>query len=366
LAKKFDIRICSITESNKSYNNLLLENGLQQICIPQSQEHAQLQWNEEKKLGKNLYDCCMIDLIEKSPQYINEVKKLMTESDIIIFSHPYLFPLAKYINNHSKVIYESHNVEYLLKKIYLNNSNWNNKLFSNEKNCCAFSNLIFTTSEEDKTNLLEIYNLDPKKIAIAPNGVDTQQIQYISNNERIKQKKLCTLENTHTILFVGSWHPPNLEALKFIVKDLLPKLNNTKLLLVGSIKDYYLSEVGNLPENVLTFGVVDELEKYEIYKLADIAINPMFSGSGTNLKMLDYFSAGIPVVTTETGARGLMIEHNKEAVICSPDTMLQSILQLMSDQKLHDKLKKNARTLVESAYTWDRIAKDIESHIEKI
>ena len=116
-------------------------------------------------------------------------------------------------------------------------------------------------------------------------------------------------------------------------------------MLVGSIKDYYLSEVGKLPDNVLAFGVVDELEKYEIYKLADIAINPMFSGSGTNIKMLDYFSAGIPVVTTETGARGLTIEHNKEAIICSPDTMLQSILQLMNDQKLQDKLEEKCTNI---------------------
>jgi glycosyltransferase involved in cell wall biosynthesis len=92
----------------------------------------------------------------------------------------------------------------------------------------------------------------------------------------------------------------------------------------------------------------------------------MFSGSGTNLKMLDYFSAGIPVVTTETGARGLKIENNKEAIICSPDTMLHSIRQLMDDHNLQNILKKNARTLVETTYSWDRIVMDIESHIDKI
>ena len=197
---------------------------MQQICIPQSLDHAQLQCNEEKKLGKNLYDCCMIDFIEKSPQYIDEVKKQMILSDIIIFSHPYLFTLSKHINTSSKVIYDAIDIEYLQKKSYVNN-NWNTKIFSNEKNCCDFSNLIFTTSEEDKTNLLELYNLNPEKIAVAPNGVDTLRIQYISDSERIKQKNLCNLENTNTVLFVGSWHPPNLEALKFIIKDLLPGLN---------------------------------------------------------------------------------------------------------------------------------------------
>lgn len=364
LGKKFDVTICSIVEFHKSSEHLLLDNGLQQICIPQSQEHAQYQWNEEKKLGKNLYDCCMIDLIGKSPQFVDDVKILMTESDIIVFSHPYLYPLEKYINPRSKVIYEAHNVEYLLKKAYLNNKDWDTRLFSIEKKCCDNSNLIFTTSLEDKTILQDIYNLNPEKIVVTPNGADIHQIRYISDNERFEQKKLCNLENFHTLLFVASWHPPNLEALKFIISNLLPRLSNTKLLLVGSIKDYYVSELGKLPDTVLAFGVVDEHEKYEIYKLADIAINPMFSGSGTNIKMLDYFSAGIPVVTTETGARGLTIEHNKEAIICNPDTMVQSIQRLLTDKKLQELLTRNARKLVEMTYSWDRIAGEIEDYIE--
>lgn len=163
LAKKYDVTICSIIESNKTFQTLSLDNGLKQICIPQSIEHAQCQWTEEKKLKRNLYDCCMIDFVEKSPQYTTEVRKMMNVSDIIIFSHPYLFPLAKYIGDHSKVIYEAHNVEFLLKSDYVNNKNWDNKLFSNEKECCDFSGLIFTTSAEDKKILLDIYNIASQK-----------------------------------------------------------------------------------------------------------------------------------------------------------------------------------------------------------
>ena len=32
--------------------------------------------------------------------------------------------------------------------------------------------------------------------------------------------------------------------------------------------------------------------------MADIGINPLISGSGTNLKMLEYLSSGLPTVTT--------------------------------------------------------------------
>ena len=246
----------------------------------------------------------MIDYVGKSPQYIDEVKTRMRKANFVVLFHPYLFPLVKYMNDSSKLIFEAVDIESVQKKAYIKNADWDNKIFSAEKNCCEDSKIIFATSHEDKERLTQIYNINPEKIFIIPNGVDTRQIQYISDNERAEQKKVCRLENIHTLLFVASWHPPNLEALKYIISTVLPKLRNTKLLLVGSVSDYYLTEVGKLPENILSFGVVDELEKYEIYKLADIAINPMFTGSGTNIKMLDYFSAGIPVVTTETGGEG--------------------------------------------------------------
>lgn len=366
LANKYEITICSIVESHKSPEYFMLENGLEQICIPQSKEHVQLQWNEERKLGKNLYDCCMIDLIEKSPQYIEEVKKYLTEADYVILFHPYLYPVVSYMKASSKLIFEAVDIESIQKKSYIKNKHWEKKIFSIEKKSSEISNKIFATSDKDKTKIAELYHITQEKIHIAPNGVNTHQIQYISDDERIKQKKQYNLDKFNTVLFVGSWHPPNLEALKYVLSDLLPKLKNTKFLVVGSIKDYYLAEVGKFPNSVLAFGVVNELEKYEIYKLADIAINPMFSGSGTNIKMLDYFSAGIPVVTTEIGARGLNIKNYQEAIICNPDMMLQSIQELMNDQILQKKLKENARSLVEKEYSWDQIAKDIEDQIENL
>ena len=39
--------------------------------------------------------------------------------------------------------------------------------------------------------------------------------------------------------------------------------------------------------------------------ILDLAINPVTTGSGTNLKMLDYMAAGVPVLSTPHGARGL-------------------------------------------------------------
>jgi glycosyltransferase involved in cell wall biosynthesis len=127
-----------------------------------------------------------------------------------------------------------------------------------------------------------------------------------------------------------------------------------------------MCEYKNFPKNVLAFGVVDEEEKYELYKLADIAINPMFSGSGTNLKMLDYMSAGIPIISTPIGARGLDIENGKHALVCSEDQMYEKIIELLNTESLRNILRENARNLVESRYSWDKIANIILSKLKEI
>ncbi len=366
LAKKFDVNICSILENDKEEQKLILKNGLTQICIPQSIEHARCQWEIEGKTGLNLYDVLMIDLVERSENYIEKVKKLADDADIVIFSHPYLFVMKNWIDLNEKIIvYESHNVEYLLKKDYAG-IRYSQKVFDIEKEAAERSDLVFTTSDEDKEHLMLLYGIAPNKILVTPNGVDTSKIELIGLEEKKQLKKEVGLADHHTILFIGSWHPPNLEALKFILDEITSKLSDCIFLVIGSIKHYYIHEYDKIPKNVLAFGVVDEDEKYELYKLADLAINPMFSGSGTNLKMLDYMSAGIPTISTLTGARGLDIESGKHALICSEDQMSEKIIELMNTETLRNMLRLNARNLVESRYSWDRIAASIIAKLKEI
>ena len=62
-------------------------------------------------------------------------------------------------------------------------------------------------------------------------------------------------------------------------------------------------------KNIGFTGITTDEEKELYLSITDIAINPMMTGSGTNLKMLDYMANGIPVISTEVGARGLDIPN---------------------------------------------------------
>jgi len=50
------------------------------------------------------------------------------------------------------------------------------------------------------------------------------------------------------------------------------------------------------------YWTIENIEQY--YKISKIALNPVFSGSGTNIKILDYLNHDLPVISTDFGMRG--------------------------------------------------------------
>jgi glycosyltransferase involved in cell wall biosynthesis len=116
----------------------------------------------------------------------------------------------------------------------------------------------------------------------------------------------CAKEDFHprigdrAVLFLGSAHIPNIESAHFILNDLAPKCPDVEFHLLGSI----CSSISNPPSNVYLWGVVDEVIKSAVMQSCKLALNPMTSGSGSNVKLADYIANGLFVISTEFGIRG--------------------------------------------------------------
>ncbi|MCZ7403140.1 MAG: glycosyltransferase [Candidatus Methanoperedens sp.] len=370
LSKKFDVTVLSLIEFGKTSSAKVLDNDLKTVCIPQSEKHARLQWDVEQKLGLGLFDVLCIENVVHSIEYVEKMKELAKKSDIIICSHPYLFNLIKKENTRQIIVYDAIDIEFVQKESYLKKSkNYNliDQIWEIEKRACSESDIIFATSAEERNTLSELYKVPVEKIFIVPNGVDIKNVPFFTIEEKRKQKELLGLSDYTTVLFVGSWHPPNLEAMKFIVDILAKKRKDFLFFIVGSINDYYKNQshlLKRYPKNVMGFGVVDELEKIEIYKASDIAINPMMSGSGTNLKMLDYMASGIPIISTPIGARGLEIEDN--VIISDPENFNEAFDKIIAGELDTVLMSENARCTTQRLYDWDKISQYVTDIFNKL
>ena len=113
--------------------------------------------------------------------------------------------------------------------------------------------------------------------------------------------------------------------------------------------------------NVVVPGTVPDLRARTA--ATEIALNPMVSGSGSNIKMFEYLAAGLPVVSTAFGARGAPDPSGSTIVVCECEEFAEHIDRLSSDPRLAQR-RRAARKLVEQNSDWSAISASVVAHIE--
>ncbi len=345
------------------YRHHKLSPTLEEIDIPLSKEHFELHEKWKAKVGgKTIIDVAFPQMAYLSPNYVKFAIKATKEADIVIFSHPWIYPLVKdYIDwKNQLVVYDSHNCEGLLRYELLNDGKFGTELVRKvielEYELCHRADLILTCSHEDRIMFNDLYNIAFKKMIVIPNGVFVTRIQPTQKDVREKIKQKLGLRGKVAI-FLGSQYQPNIEAALFICDYLALAISNVTFLICGGVSnaiDYkYLQKKGI--KNVKLTGFITEEEKLYYLQASDIAINPMFSGSGTNIKMFEFMAAGLPTVTTEIGARGIFKEINAFKV-CSKENFADAILEILNNHNMWEKYSYRARCLVTEKYSWERIS----------
>ena len=154
------------------------------------------------------------------------------------------------------------------------------------------------------------------------------------------------------ILFVGNFrHGPNVEAVHFLGRRLIPILPDVRFVVAGSpVSPEWLN--GTRADFV---GHIED--QRTLYKSPDtIVVAPLFSGTGQRVKLLEAFAMAVPVVTTTVGARGFPIEHGRQALIANSDQeFARAIRQLVGSRGLRERIGANARRMILEHFTWEKI-----------
>jgi glycosyltransferase involved in cell wall biosynthesis len=378
LAQFFSVTYVGACEwPGSEYREQTLAPNFTEVVVPLTQVQFGVNAVLERLASqKALIDVTMPLLLKYTPRFSEVVNSYAEDAGIIIISYPWVFPYV-----HRKMdqllIYDAQGCEYLVKREILGKSLVTRLLLrlvkKTEGLLCHASDLIFARSQEDKNNLVQIYGVQEKKVFLIPYGVDIDEIRPAGQFERQTAKAAVGLAEQKAVLFVGSNDKPSCEAADFIVRVLAQELPDLQFLIMGGVADPYLhalrSSADLVPKNVKFFGTVDEEARQSLYRASDVAINPMFSGSGTNSTILTYMAAGIPVITTPRGGTGIMITHDT-CIVCEAADFAKNIQTTLDNKIRSYEMSKNAREFVADKFDWKILVKRaysaIQSHLETI
>jgi glycosyltransferase involved in cell wall biosynthesis len=211
----------------------------------------------------------------------------------------------------------------------------------------------FVCSEVDRDYLSQSLGLN--NVEVIPNSAILQDFQ-----ETVQAP---------TLLFIGSYgYLPNIQAASYMIEEVFPKVKQkipeAKLIIAGGSPEQ-IPAYQNQPEDVEFTGFVDDLT--ELYARSRVVCCPVFSGSGTRLKLLEAGAYGKPIVSTTLGAEGLgLIDRHSFLERNTAESLAQGCIELFYDEELCRKLGTNSYQLIKDNYQRSAIVNQIKSKISTL
>ncbi|CAA7194773.1 glycosyltransferase [Chryseobacterium potabilaquae] len=217
--------------------------------------------------------------------------------------------------------------------------------------------------------------LEPSRISLKKNykhffrleTIVAPQLDYIiaiSDNEKeimsqyADKSKIITISNIHYpkinisernnfseskgIIFIGSIHEPNIDAVKFLYDKIMPLVwkENPELevSIIGNVADKL--DIQQYPKFKF-LGFVESIEEY--FMNSKIMVAPLRFGAGVKGKIGQAFEYFFPVITTDIGAEGMKLIDKKNVLIANNEkTFAEAILHLNNNEELWNTLSINS------------------------
>lgn len=195
------------------------------------------------------------------------------------------------------------------------------EIFFYEKYYLPKFDVIISMSEDDKRKLLKNYNV--RNVIVKANGLE--QINFLRKRSG----------DGINLGYIGSFnHPPNRTAIIYFINKIAPVLEKNRIkyryFIAGDNNQEDIKEIISRSDlknkkNIINLGKVKEVKDF--YKNIDVLIAPIFSGSGTRIKILESLSFGISVITTSIGAEGININSQYLSVATGKNEFIKEIIK---------------------------------------
>lgn len=222
-----------------------------------------------------------------------------------------------------------------------------------EVQLCNQSDAVVAVSERDREQLT-MDGVERARVHYIPHGVDLTQFSGVAPLD--VRAKYGIAPDALILVYHGTYmYPPNLEAMQVMAQRIMPMLSargvQAKVLAIGRHPP-----AQPLHADIIFTGPIDHLAPYLL--AADIAVVPLLKGGGTRMKILDYFAASLPVVSTSKGIEGIQVRNGVQALVTedADEHFADAICALGKDRKTAAAMGAQGRSFVEQM-DWSAIAR---------
>jgi glycosyltransferase involved in cell wall biosynthesis len=277
-----------------------------------------------------------------------EIRASLAAADAVLVSPHYQFPwVRRHTPAHVPVVVDCHCIE---ADVWPARRSWLSKhladeIRAGELNAWRAADCVFATCDPEADF---IRSVGAPEVVVVPNATDVERIRPVADGEE-RRRERATLglpQEELLAVFVGSSGYANVEAAE-ILEEQAGNLRSlgVQMIVAGRVG------IGRQPLPGLTWvGEVEDVAPW--LRAADIALCPLEQGSGTSLKVVEYLAAGLPLVSTAVGVRGLGIQDGQQALIVAADEFPTAVRRLIEDAGLRERLSQAAREHVVAGFSW--------------
>lgn len=171
---------------------------------------------------------------------------------------------------------------------------------------------------------------------------------------------------------IGTIYPDiGLEEISLAMKEIIKKYPETRLFLAGRVVDAYDLQFRKILKTLE--GYVEYAGPYRaedipvLYNNIDVSLlvyrrNAWFKNI-TPTKFYDSLANMVPVIMTDIGGLGSIIEKSKCGIVVDEtniDTIIHAMEKMITDSSLRKEMASNGLRLINNEYNWDNMSKELK------
>ena len=229
---------------------------------------------------------------------------------------------------------------------------------------------VIVNSNYMKNELQRLFGLPFEKINVVPNGVNLNLFNGVERDYNFRRR--FAMDNEKIILFMGRLvYEKGVQHLISAMPKILSGYHDSKLVICGKggMLEELQAQVNSMgiSNKVYFAGYMHGKDVQKMYKAADIAVFPS-TYEPFGIVALEAMLSENPVVVSDIGGLNEIVQHRENGMksYCgNPNSIADSILELLYDHKLCADITKKAKNKVRNEYNWSKIAQDTHFTYQK-